>query len=85
MGENGALLLRADVLFGGALDLHLLWMAADCEESLYEHIPQSLLTHVVFSSDSHVESKNNLYTQLIYTTYLKYLLRAFPYLMHDML
>jgi hypothetical protein len=54
--------------FGGALDLHLLWMAADREEGLHEHIPQPLLTHVVFSNVSHVESNNNLSPQLIYTT-----------------
>jgi hypothetical protein len=35
---------------------------------LYEHIPQSLLTQVVFSHVSHVESKNNLFPQLICTT-----------------
>lgn len=80
VGEDVDLLLRAVVLFGGALDLHFLWLNADCEESLYEHIPQSLLTHVVFSNVSHVESKNGFSPQLISTTYLKYLLRVVPYL-----
>jgi hypothetical protein len=80
VGENGDLLLRADVLFGGTLDLHLLWMAADCEESLYEHIPQSLLSHSIFSKVCHVESIINFSPQLIFTTYLKYFLLAVPYL-----
>lgn len=67
-GRKRRQLLRADALFGGVLDLQLLWMAANYEESLYEHIPQSLLTQVVFSHVSHVESKNNLFPQLICTT-----------------
>jgi len=59
--------------------LHLLWMAADCEGSLYEHIQQSLLSHLFFSNVCHVESKNNLSPQLICTTYLKYFLRVVTY------
>ena len=55
-------------------------MDADCEESLYGHILQYLLMHVVFSHVSYVASKSNPSPQLICTKYLRDFLRVVTYL-----
>jgi hypothetical protein len=81
VGEIGYPLLRGDVLFGNnlryfvTLDLKVLSIAADCEES-FTNAFRNLLKHVVFSHISHFESKTNLFPQLIFSKYLRYLLRV---------